>query len=105
VTQDSRACTVSGPATTLNDRPKSASLEVFRVDRHRRKMTSAQLAAQSASRNFCGETENGINRVVLRWSSAPALTSQDLSRERSSFLLKKNPTGREYSFLYAFLGM
>jgi len=32
VTQDSRACTVSGPATTLNDRPKSASLEVFRVD-------------------------------------------------------------------------
>src|SRR6516165_1175766 len=32
LTQDSRACTVSGPATTLNDRPKSASLEVFRVD-------------------------------------------------------------------------
>ena len=72
---------------------------------HRRKMTSAQLSAQSASRNLCGETENGINRVVLRWSSAPALTSQDLSRERSSFLLKKNPTGREYGFLYAFLGM
>src|SRR6516225_11584181 len=24
-------CTVSGPATTLNDRPKSASPEVFRV--------------------------------------------------------------------------
>ena len=35
----------------------------------------------------------------------PALTSQDLSRERSCFLLKKNPTGREYGFLYAFLGM
>ena len=32
LTQDSRACTVSGPATTLNDRPKSASHEVFRVD-------------------------------------------------------------------------
>jgi hypothetical protein len=31
VTQDSRACTLSGPATTLNDRPKSAYLEVFRV--------------------------------------------------------------------------
>src|SRR6516225_5670180 len=29
VTQDWRACTVSGPATTLNDRPKSASHEVF----------------------------------------------------------------------------
>ena len=31
VTQDSRACTVSGPATTLNDHPKSAYPEVFRV--------------------------------------------------------------------------
>jgi hypothetical protein len=30
------------------------------------------------------------------WSSAPALTRQDLSRKRSSFLLKqKNPTERE----------
>jgi len=28
----------------------------------------------------------------------PALTCQDPSRKRSSFLLKKNPTGREYSF-------
>ena len=34
-TQDSRACTVSGPATTLNGRPKSASSEVFRVDSRR----------------------------------------------------------------------
>ena len=31
-TQDSRACTVSGSATTLNDRPKSAYPEDFRVD-------------------------------------------------------------------------
>jgi hypothetical protein len=30
LTQDLRACTVSGPATTLNDRPKSAYPEVFR---------------------------------------------------------------------------
>jgi hypothetical protein len=35
VTQDSRACTVPGPATTLNGRPKSASSEVFRVDSRR----------------------------------------------------------------------
>jgi hypothetical protein len=28
------------------------------------------------------------------------LTCQDRGRKRSSFLLKKNPTGREYSFLY-----
>jgi hypothetical protein len=40
------------------------------------------------------------------WSSALRhLTCQDLSRKRSSFLLKKNPTGREYSFLCAFLGV
>ena len=32
MTQDSPACTVSGPATTLNGRPKSAYPEVFRVD-------------------------------------------------------------------------
>ena len=32
LTQDSRACTVSGPATTLNDRPKSAYPEVFRIN-------------------------------------------------------------------------
>ena len=35
---------------------------------HRRKMTSAQLAAQSVSRLY-GGTESGINRIVAHWSS------------------------------------
>src|SRR5580692_8375670 len=48
---------------------------------HRRKMTSAQFAAQSVS-NLCGGMESGINRIVDHWGSAPpALTSQDRSRE------------------------
>src|SRR5215469_780167 len=65
---------------------------------HRRKITSAQLVAHSVS-SLCGRTESGINRIVAhRGSAPPALTCQDLSRKQSSFLLKQNPTGREYSF-------
>jgi hypothetical protein len=36
---------------------------------HRRKMTSAQLAAQSTS-SLCGGMESGINRIVAHWGSA-----------------------------------
>ena len=56
---------------------------------HGRKMASAQFAAQSVS-NLSGETESGINRIVLhRGSAPPASTSQDQSRKQSSFLLNK----------------
>jgi len=56
---------------------------------HRRKMTSAQLAAQSVSRLY-GGTESGINRIVAHWSSVlRRWPDQDLGRKRSSFLLKQ----------------
>ena len=38
------------------------------------------------------------NRSSLELCPLRPLTCQDPSRKRSSFLLKKNPTGREYSF-------
>jgi hypothetical protein len=50
---------------------------------HRRRMASAQLAAQSVS-SLCGGTESGIKRIVAHGSSARAWTCQDLSRKRSS---------------------
>jgi hypothetical protein len=66
---------------------------------HRRKMASAQFAAQSVS-SLSGETESGINRIVLhRGSVPPASTSQDQSLEAELLLPEqKNATGREYSF-------
>jgi hypothetical protein len=72
---------------------------------HRRKMTSAQLAAQSVSRLY-GGTESGINEIVACWSSAPALTCQDLGRKRSSFLLKEKSNWKRIQLLaYDFLGV
>jgi len=72
---------------------------------HRRKMISAQLAAQSAS-SLSGETESGINRIVDHWGSAPpVLTSQDRSRKQSSFLLKQKIQLKRIQLLgYSFLG-
>src|SRR5438309_1905555 len=73
---------------------------------HRRKMTSAQFAAQSVS-NLCGGMESGINRIVDHWGSAPpALTSQDRSRKQSSFLLKQKIQLKRIQLLgYSFLGV
>jgi len=72
---------------------------------HRRKMTSAQLAAHSAS-SLCAGAESGINEIVACWSSAPALTCQDLGRKRSSFLLKEKSNWKRVQLLgYSFLGV
>jgi hypothetical protein len=73
---------------------------------HRRKMISAQFAAQSVS-NLCGGMESGINRTVDHWGSAPpALTSQDRSRKQSSFLLKQKIQLKRIQLLgYGFLGV
>jgi hypothetical protein len=73
---------------------------------HCRKMTSAQFAAQSVS-NLCGGMESGINRIVDHWGSAPpALTSQDRSRKRNSFLLKQKIRLKRIQLLgYGFLGV
>src|SRR5216684_5122885 len=66
---------------------------------HRRNMTSAQPAAQSVS-SLYGGAESGINRIVAHWSSAPpALTCQDLSRKRSSFLLKQKSNWKRITLL------
>jgi hypothetical protein len=66
---------------------------------HLRRITSAQLAAQSVS-SLCGGAESGIKRIVAHWSSAPpVLTCQDLSRRRSSFLLKQKSNWKRITLL------
>jgi hypothetical protein len=57
---------------------------------HCRRMTSAQLAAQSVSSLSYG-TESGIKRIVPYGSSAPVSTRQDLSRKRSSSPPEQKP--------------
>ena len=67
---------------------------------HRRKMISAQPAAQSVW-SLCGGAESGINKIVAhRGSCPPALTRQDLSREAELLppetkiqLEENNPSG------------
>src|SRR6516164_4971133 len=63
LTQDSRACTVSGPATTLNDRPKSAYTEVFRVDTM--KLTGTVLRCTTRKVNSSGKETYVTNLLVL----------------------------------------
>ena len=56
---------------------------------HRRKMTWAQLAAQSVS-SLCPGTQSGINRIVAHGGFALwRWTRQDRSRKRSPFLLNQ----------------
>jgi hypothetical protein len=56
---------------------------------HRRKMTSAQLAAQSVS-SLCPGAQSGINRIVAHGGFALwRWTRQDRSRKRSPFFLNQ----------------
>ena len=59
----------------------------------------SSLAAQSVS-TLCGEAESRIKRIVAHWSATPpALTCQDLSRKRSSFLLKQKSNWKRITLL------
>jgi hypothetical protein len=72
---------------------------------HRRKMTSAQFAAHSAS-SLCAGTESGINEIVACWSSAPASTCQDLGREAELLPPEEKSNWKRIQLLgYGFLGV
>ena len=97
----------TGTATATNANPivmlimrllAAASVTDDRVNFTHRASPQNDLGAARGPIRFelvrqCGKWDK-LNRTS--WSSAPALTRQDLSRKRSSFLLKqKNPTERE----------
>jgi len=96
VTQDSRAYAQSRPATTLNDRPKSASPEVFRVDNSRRaRPVRVERHELSSAEERRGEEDRvlpffGHRALKVTWS--PGLCAFDNSRFASAN--RKSPKAR-----------
>jgi hypothetical protein len=105
--QEGEGPLATGAATTANANPivmlimrllAAASVTDDRIDFT--SGTSPQNNLGEASGPICFELVRRCGKWDKQnrtsWSSAPALTRQDLSRKRSSFLLKqKNPTERE----------
>jgi hypothetical protein len=90
--------TNANPIVMLIMRLLAASVTDDRINFTHRASPQNDLGAARGPIRFelvrqCGKWDK-LNRTS--WSSAPALTRQDLSRKRSSFLLQqKNPTERE----------